>query len=116
MDENRSGQSRRDDGHLVDFLGVAAAGQVVDGRVQTLQDRAVGRKAAQTLRDLVADVAGLDAREDEGIGVTRDRGAGELQLADDRGDGSVMAVSMATSASFCAAEKVTSPVALSTLS
>ena len=87
--KNRSGQSRRDDGHLVDLLGVAAAGQVVDGRVQTLQDRAVGRKAAQTLRDLIADVAGLDAREDEGVGVTRDRGAGELQLADDRGNGGV---------------------------
>ena len=60
--------------------------RVIDGRVQALQDGAVGLKAAESLGDLVADVASLDAREDEGVGIARDLGAGELQLADDRGD------------------------------
>jgi hypothetical protein len=78
-----------DDGHLVDLLGVAAAGEVVDGGVQALQDGAVGSEAAQALGDLIADVAGLDLREDEGVGIARDLGAGELQLADHRGDGGV---------------------------
>ena len=61
-----SDQSRGDDRHLVDFLGVAAAGEVVDRRVETLQDRAEGGVTAETLGDLIADVAGLDLREDEG--------------------------------------------------
>ena len=30
-----------DDGHLVDFVSVAAAAQIVDGSCQTLQDGAV---------------------------------------------------------------------------
>ena len=82
----RSGHASRDDGHLVDLVGVAAAGEVVDGCVQTLQDGAVGLKAAEPLGDLVADVAGFDAREDEGVGVACDLTARELQLTDDRGD------------------------------
>ena len=82
----RSGHASRDDGHLVDLVGVAAAGEVVDGRVQTLQDGAVGLKTAEPLGDLVADVAGFNAREDEGVGVARDLAARELQLTDDRGD------------------------------
>ena len=56
-----------DDSHLVDLVGIAAAAQVVDGSGQTLQDGAVGLEAAQTLGDLVADVAGLDCGEDEGV-------------------------------------------------
>ena len=48
---------RGDNRHLVDLVGVAAAGQVVDGRGQTLQDGALGLEAAQPLGDLVADVA-----------------------------------------------------------
>lgn len=78
------GQRGRDDGHFVDLVGIAAPAQVVDGRVQALEDGAVGFIAAQALCNLIADVAGLDAREDEGIGIARDLGAGELQLADDR--------------------------------
>ena len=84
-----SGESGGDDGHLVDLVGVAAAGEVVDGGVQTLQDGAVSGEAAQTLGDLVADVAGFDAGEDEGVGVAGHGGAGELELADLGGDGSV---------------------------
>jgi hypothetical protein len=82
-------KSGGDDGHLVHFLGVAAAGEVVDGGVQALQDGAVGSEAAQALGYLIADVAGLDLREDEGVGIAGDLGAGELQLADHRGNGGV---------------------------
>ena len=65
-----SGLAGGDEAHLVDLVGVAATGQVVDGSIQALQDGAVGSVAAQTLCDLVADVAGLDAGEDEGVGLT----------------------------------------------
>ena len=44
----------RDDGHLVDLVGVAAAGEVVDRGVQAEQDGAVGVEVAETLGDLVA--------------------------------------------------------------
>ena len=40
-------QAGSDDGHGVDLQSVAAAGQVVDGGVQTLQDGAVGIKGAR---------------------------------------------------------------------
>ena len=59
-------QAGGNDGHGVDLLGVASPGEVVDRGVQALQDRAVGREAAEALRDLIADIAGFDAREDEG--------------------------------------------------
>ena len=55
-------QAGGDDGHGVDLQGVAAAGQVVDGGVQALQDGAVSIKGAQALGDLVADVAGVDVK------------------------------------------------------
>ena len=64
---------RGDDRHGVDLLGIAAAGEVVDRRVQAEQDRAVGIKRAEALGDLVADVAGVDVGEDKGIGVAADR-------------------------------------------
>src|SRR5699024_4941448 len=41
------GQGGGDDGHLIDLLGVAAAGEVVYGSVQALQDGAVGVEAAE---------------------------------------------------------------------
>ncbi len=63
------GKRRGDNCHGVDLLGVAAAGEVVDRRVQTEQDRAVGVEGAEALGDLVADVAGVDVGEDKGIGV-----------------------------------------------
>ena len=65
-----------DDRHGVDLLSVAAAGEVVDRRVQAEQDRAVGGKVAQALGDLVADVAGVDVGEDESVGMTA-HGAGD---------------------------------------
>ena len=60
-----SAQGGGDDGHGVDLLGVAAAGEVVDGSVQAQQDGAVGVEAAQALGDLIADVAGVDVGEDD---------------------------------------------------
>ena len=87
--KGKSDQSSSDQSHLVDFLGIAAAGQVVDGRVQTLQDGAVSLKAAQTLCNLVADIASIDVGEDEGIGVTGNLRAGGLQLADFGGNGGI---------------------------
>ena len=60
---------RSDDGHLIDLLGVAAPGEVVDGGVEALEDGAVGLIAAQALGDLVADAAGLNVGEDEGVSV-----------------------------------------------
>ena len=80
------GKRRGDDRHGVDLLGVAAAGEVVDRRVQTEQDRAVGGKVAQALGDLVADVAGVDVGEDEGVGVAADRVGDVLGLGDSRRD------------------------------
>ena len=62
-------QAGGDDGHGVDLLGVAAAAEVIDGGVQALQDGAVGVEAAHALADLIADVAGVDVGEDEGVGV-----------------------------------------------
>ena len=40
-----SGLAGGDEAHLVDLVGVAATGQVVDGSIQTLQDGAVGSVA-----------------------------------------------------------------------
>ena len=85
-----------DDSHLVDLVCVAAAGQVVDGSSQTLQDGAVSLETAQTLSDLVADIAGLDGGEDEGIGVACNRGAGELQLTDLRSNSCVEQIGRAS--------------------
>ena len=75
-------QASGDDRHLVNLVSVAAAGQIVDRRIQALQNRAVSSVAAQTLSDLVADVAGLDAGEDEGVGLTGDLAALALDLCD----------------------------------
>ena len=80
------GKRRGDDRHGVDLLGVAAAGEVVDRRVQTEQDRAVGVEGAEALGDLVADVAGVDVGEDKGIGVAADRVGDVLGFGDSRRD------------------------------
>ena len=45
--KEKSNQSSSDQSHLVDFLGIATTGQVIDGRVQTLQDGAVSLKVRQ---------------------------------------------------------------------
>ena len=54
-----SDQSRSDQRHLVDFLGIAATGQVIDGRIQTLENGAVGLIATQALGNLVAELPAL---------------------------------------------------------
>ena len=82
-------QAGGDDGHGVDLLGIAAAGQVVDGGVQTLQDGAVSGERAHPLADLVADVAGVDVRENEGVGMTGHRGIGALGVGSRKGQGCV---------------------------
>ena len=74
-------QASGDDRHLVNLVSVAAAGQIVDRRIQTLQNRAVSSVAAQTLSDLIADVASLDRREDEGVSLTSNRRALHLVAA-----------------------------------
>ena len=78
-----------DQAHLVDLVGVATTGQVVDGSVQTLQDGAVSCITTQTLSNLIADVAGLDAGEDEGIGLTSHLAALALDLCNFGSNGSV---------------------------
>ena len=77
-------QASGDDRHLVNLVSVAAAGQIVDRRIQTLQNRAVSSVAAQTLSDLVADVASLDRREDEGVSLACNRRALALGSSNDR--------------------------------
>ena len=84
------GLAGSDQAHLVDLVCVAATGQVVDGSVQALQDGAVSCVAAQTLGDLVADVAGLDAGEDEGVGLTSHLAALALDLCNFGSNGSFL--------------------------
>ena len=79
-------QSSGDNGHRIDLLRVAAAGEVVDGGVQAEQDGAVGVEVAETLGDLVADVARVDVGEDESVGVAADGVGDMLGLGDDGGD------------------------------
>ena len=51
--------------------------------------RAIGSVAAQTLCDLIADVACVDVREDEGVCVACDLGARCFELTDFRCNRSV---------------------------
>ena len=79
-------QAGGDDRHLIDLIRVTAAGQIVDRRVQTLQNRAVGLEAAQTLGDFVANVARVDIRENKGVGLAGNRRALALGRRNDRGE------------------------------
>ena len=81
-----AGQSSGDDCHGVDLLGVTAAAEVVDGGVQTQQDGSVGVEGAQTLGDLVTDVARVDVRANEGVGITGHLRLGALGLRHAGGD------------------------------
>ena len=63
-------ESRCDNCHLVNLFRIAAAGQVVDWCVQTLKDRTKCLNSTQTLCNLIADVAGIDIWEDEGVCMT----------------------------------------------
>ena len=63
------GQRGGDDGHGVDLLGVAAAGEVVDRGVQTQQNGSIGVKAAQALGNLITNVARINVGENKGVGI-----------------------------------------------
>ena len=65
-----------DAGHGINLLSVAAPGEVVDGRVQTLENGAVSVETAHTLADFIADVARVDIGEDEGVGIDTAEGSG----------------------------------------
>ena len=82
-------QSCRDDRHRIDFHRVASAGEVIDLCVQTKKDRAISFELTHALSDLVSEISCIDIREDEGVGITRDIGAGLLLLADTRGNSSI---------------------------
>ena len=66
-------QAGGDDGHGVDLLGIAAAGEVVDRGVQTQQNGSIGVKAAQALGNLITDVAALMLGKTKGVGIGRPR-------------------------------------------
>ena len=83
------GQRGGDDGHGVDLLGVAAAGEVVDRGVQTQQNGSIGVKAAQALGNLITNVARINVGENKGVGIAGHGRAGELELAHGGGDGGV---------------------------
>ena len=76
-----------DDAH--DILCGAAAGQIVHRLCDALEDRAIGLGASEALDKLVADVAGLEIREDEDIGMSCNLGARCLELSHGRDEGSV---------------------------
>ena len=61
------------------------------------------RRSRQALGDLIADVAGLDLREDEGVGVASHLGAGELLLAHHGGDAASNCISPSMASSGAAA-------------
>lgn len=67
--------------HLVDVIYGAAAAQVVDRTGDTLEDRSDGVGASKTLNELVCDVADLEVREDEDVGLSGDVAARSLLLA-----------------------------------
>ena len=82
-------QSCRDDRHRIDFHRVASAGKVIDLCIQTKKNGAVSFELTHALCDLVSDIACIDIREDEGVGITCNIGAGLLLLADTRGNSSI---------------------------
>ena len=57
-----------DDG--VDYVvDCSAAGEVVDGSSETLEDGSYGTGAGKALHEFVGDVTGFERGEDEGVGV-----------------------------------------------
>ena len=69
-----------DDCHCVDLFGVAAAGEIINRCVESLKDRTVCSITAETLCNLVSDIAGFDQREDKCICLTCDLGIRTLGL------------------------------------
>ena len=64
------------------IIRIAASGKIVDRHGKTLKDRTVGIGFGQSLYQLVTDVAGLKAREHQGVGMAGYLAAGCLQLSD----------------------------------
>src|SRR3989339_276591 len=54
--------------HVHDVLHAAAAGQVVDALGHPLQHRTHGLGSGQALDQFIADVAGVQVREDQDVG------------------------------------------------
>ncbi len=78
-----------DQAELVDLIGIAAAGKVVDRCVQTLKDRAVCIVAADTLCELMTDICGLEVREDEDVCTACNLGILALDLGNIHGNSSI---------------------------
>src|SRR5258708_18853544 len=68
--EGLHGCDHADVGQVLDR---ASAGDVVDGTAQTLEDRPHRGGAGQALGDLVRDVAGVEVREHEDVGLAMQR-------------------------------------------
>ena len=59
--------------HVVDILYLATTREVVDRKCDTLKDRTDGNGVAETLNELVRDVAYFEIRNNEYIGMTGNR-------------------------------------------
>ena len=75
--------------HAHDILGAAASGQIVYRRRDALGQRAVSLCLRQSLYQLVSDVAGIQIREYEYIGMSCHLAARRLGCAHRRNDGRV---------------------------
>ncbi len=86
----RSGQGQGDDGGGDDVVDLGAARQVGDRLGEALEDRADGGGAGQVAGQLVAEIGGVQVREDQHVGPAGDRAvAGELGRGDRRDEGAV---------------------------
>jgi hypothetical protein len=84
------GGLKRSDGHDVDdVVHRAAARQVVDRLVHALEHGADGLGLGQPLDELVGDIARLEVRKDEHVGLAGNGRAGRLGLADPGDDGRI---------------------------
>ena len=70
-----------DDDGLVDVVGRASAGEVVDRSGETLEHGTYGLDAAETLHEFVCDVAHLKVGEYEHVGTTGNVAVGSLAAA-----------------------------------
>ena len=65
---------------FINIFGEAAAREVVDGCCEALEYGAYGLYAAETLHELVCDVAYFERGEDEYVGTTAQRAVGRLAV------------------------------------
>ena len=77
----RNRLQRRDRDDVRHIFGRAAARKIVRRTGQPLQHRAERLRAAQTLHQLVSDVAGVEVRKDKHIRASRHRRAGGFRVA-----------------------------------